>query len=247
MKKVPVLLLVLAGAAVLGGLATGPAADAGRSAVQQVESGRSAAAAGVDPRAGGFEIALGEWALVPEAKAIRPGPVTFVIRNRGKFRHGLELELRRIDDAGRGDARGGDDAESIRLEPGQTARMTLNLAEGVYVIECFVGDHDELGMRGLLVVRPDAPLLEPSPRTPSSVRISGFAFQPATLRTSVGTTVTWRNQDAAPHTATAQQFSSPQLRRGASYGRRFTRAGTYSYLCALHPGMRGKVVVTAGR
>ena len=36
--------------------------------------------------------------------------------------------------------------------------------------------------------------------------------------------------------------------KGASYRRKFTRAGTYTYLCALHPGMRGKVVVaSAGR
>ena len=47
----------------------------------------------VDPRAGGFEIVLGEWAITPEAKAIRPGTVTFVIRNRGTMGHGYEMEL----------------------------------------------------------------------------------------------------------------------------------------------------------
>ena len=74
-----------------------------------------------------------------------------------------------------------------------------------------------------------------------------LAFKPATLKTTVGKTVTWRNADAAPHTATAAQFSSPQLAKGASYKRRFTRAGTYTYLCALHPGMKGKIVVGGGR
>jgi len=250
MTKTRSLLLLLASAAVIGGgLATGQAADARESAVPTA-AGSAVAPGGVDPRSGGLEIALGEWALSPEARAIRPGPVTLVITNRGKFRHGLELEIRRVDDRhGHGDDRGDDDAKSIRLSPGEATRMTLNLAPGVYELECFVSHHDELGMRGVLEVREDAPLVKPPAASRSAVEISGFAFKPAILKTTVGKTVTWRNGDAAPHTATASQFSSPQLGKGGSYRRKFTRAGTYTYLCALHPGMRGKVVVAnaAGR
>jgi plastocyanin len=248
------LLLVLASAAVIGGgLATVQAADARESGVAPAAATRPAVAGGIDPRSGGFEIALGEWALSPEARAIRPGLVTLVISNRGKFRHGLELEIRRVDDDDRhggGHRHGGDrddDAKSIRLNPGEATRMTLNLAPGVYEIECFVSHHDDMGMRGVLEVREDAPLVKPpAAASQSKVEITGFAFKPATLKTTVGKTVTWRNADAAPHTATASQFSSPQLAKGGSYRRKFTRAGTYTYLCALHPGMRGKVVVTAG-
>jgi plastocyanin len=235
-----ILLLLLASAAALsGGLASGSHAESRQT---------STAAGGIDPRSGGFEIALGEWALSPEAKAIRPGPVTFVIRNRGKFRHGLELELRRVDDHRHGGDRDDDDKyESIRLEPGQVTRMTLNLAPGVYEIECFVSHHDDLGMYGVLEVREDAPLLpRPAAATPSTVSISGFAFKPATLRTTVGKYVTWRNGDAAPHTATGTGFSSPTLAKGQTYRRRFMKAGRYTYICALHPGMKGIVVVAAG-
>lgn len=246
------LLLVLASAALGGGLASasGPAADSRETGNRSSGSPQAASTGGIDPRSGGFEIALGEWALSPEARAIRPGPVTIVVRNRGKFRHGLELELRRVDDRrdDRDDDRhgGDDDAKSIRLLPGQTTRMTVHLAPGVYEIECFVSHHDDLGMRGVLEVREDAPLLKPPAPAQAAVEISGFAFKPATLRTTVGKTVTWRNNDAAPHTATASAFSSPQLGKGATYKRKFVRAGTYTYLCALHPGMRGKVVVAAG-
>jgi len=239
------LLLALASAAVMGGLATGQAADAGPSGAVQPAAPSSPAASGIDPRSGGFQIALGEWALSPEARAIRPGLVTFVISNRGKFRHGLELEIRRVDDD-RDDDHGDDDAKSIRLSLGQSTRITLNLAPGMYELECFVSHHDELGMRGVLEVREDAPLIKPPVASRAAVEIIGFAFKPATLETTVGKTVTWRNADAAPHTATASQFSSPQLGKGASYRRTFTRAGTYTYLCALHPGMRGKVVVAKG-
>jgi plastocyanin len=203
---------------------------------------QGAAAVGVDPRAGGFDVGLGEWAIGLETKAIRPGPVTFVIRNRGKFRHGLELELRRIDDDDSDDRV---KEESIRLEPGRATRMTLNLRPGVYELECSVSHHDDLGMRAVLEVREDAPLVVPKKAAGSAVEITGFAFKPATLRVKAGTTVTWRNADAAPHTATGSKFSSPQLRKGGTYRYRFTKAGTYAYLCALHPGMRGRIVVTA--
>ena len=242
MTKNRLILLLLASAAVLGGGLALNSATGARAAVAPAGTN----APGIDPRAGGFELALGEWAISPEAKAIRPGLVTFVVSNRGKFRHGLELEIRRVDDD-RDDDRGDDDAKSMKLYPGQSTRMTLDLAPGVYELECFISHHDELGMRGLLEVREDAPLLKP-PMKPAgtTVAISGFAFKPATLKTTVGKTVTWRNADAAPHTATASQFSSPQLAKGGSYKRRFTRAGTYTYLCALHPGMKGKIVVGGG-
>ena len=242
MTKTRLIVLLLASAAVLGGGLALNSTTGARAAVAPAAT----SAAGIDPRAGGFEITLGEWAISPEAKAIRPGLVTFVVSNRGKFRHGLELEIRRLDDD-RDDDRGTHDAKSMKLDPGQSTRMTLDLAPGIYEIECFISHHDELGMRGVLEVRDDAPLLEPAVKPAgTTVAISGFAFKPATLKTTVGKTVTWRNADAAPHTATAAQFSSPQLAKGASYKRRFTRAGTYTYLCALHPGMKGTILVGGG-
>lgn len=233
--------LALGSAVALGGLGSGTTTASGATSPGTGKSGGSGPAR-VDPRAGGFELDLGEWALVPEAKAIRPGDVTFVIRNRGKFVHGFEIEITR-----RG---GGDDdrlkAESMELRPGQATRLTLSLPPGVYDIECSVGDHDNLGMRGVLEVRRDAPLVAvPRAGRPSTVAISGFVFKPATLKTTVGATATWRNDDAAPHTVTGKGLSSRQLGRGDTFRQRFTRAGTFAYVCALHPGMRGKVVVAS--
>lgn len=232
--------LALGSAVGLGGLAAATVTAAAEGATRP-PSGKSSrpAPTRVDPRAGGFEIGLGEWALVPEARAIRPGSVTFVIRNSGKFVHGFEIEITR---------RGDDDdrlkAESLELHPGQATRLTLNLPPGVYDIECSVGNHDDMGMRGVLEVREDAPLVSVRRAASSTtVAISGFAYKPATLKTTVGATVTWRSDDAAPHTVTGEQLSSRQLGKGGSFRHRFARAGTFSYVCALHPGMRGKVVV----
>jgi plastocyanin len=219
-----------------GRAAAGSAAGAGATA-----SGASSPR--VDPRAGGFQVGLGEWAITAEARAIRPGRVTFVVRNSGRFQHGLEIKLRG-ESGGRGSR---DELESIQLRPGQSTTMTLELAPGVYELECFVDDHDDRGMYGLLDVRADAPLVAKPTGGRSAVQIAGFAFEPSTLRTTVGSVVTWRNADPAPHTATGRLFSSPQLRQGGTYRHRFTRAGTYPYVCALHPGMRGTVVVQRRR
>lgn len=244
MTRLIVVVASLASAAAIGGGLAGSATSASPTASRSADAAAVAGRGGIDPRAGGFVIGLGEWALAPEAKAIRPGRVTFVVRNQGKFRHGLELEISRRD-RHEDDDRDHDDAKSIRLEAGQATKMTLDLEPGMYDIRCFVSHHDELGMRAVLEVRADAPLLAPetAKAARSTVDIAGFAFKPATLRTTAGTLVTWRNSDAAPHTATGKPFSSPQLGRGATFRFRFGRAGTYSYLCAVHPAMRGKVVV----
>ena len=225
--------VALTSAVALGGLATATTTASGATSPSRV-----------DPRAGGFEIGLGEWAIALEAKAIRPGTVTLVIRNRGTVVHGLELEL---------DRRGDDDedklkAESIELRPGQATRLTLTLPPGVYDVECSVGGHKSMGMSGVLEVRDDAPLVAVRRTTaPSTVAIAGFTYKPATLKTTVGATVTWRNDDAAPHTVTGKGLSSPQLGKGATFRQRFARPGIFAYLCAIHPSMRGKVVVAARR
>ena len=198
---------------------------------------------GVDPRRGGLEVGLGEWSLEPEAKAIRPGEVTFVVTNRGRLRHSFRIRSRREDGRGRGGDRW--EARTPLLAPGQTYRLTVRLESGLYEIDCDVEGHDDLGMEMLFTVRGDAPLVQPKPAGKGAVQIAGFKFAPATLRVPTGTTVRWTNSDAAPHTATSTNgaFSSPQLRKGQAYTRRFARPGRYPYVCALHPAMRGTVIV----
>lgn len=75
--------------------------------------------------------------------------------------------------------------------------------------------------------------------------IKNFAFSPATLTVSAGTKVTWNQQDGAPHTVTADDgsFSSGTLAQGQSYSFTFATPGTYTYHCAIHPMMKGTVIV----
>jgi hypothetical protein len=61
------------------------------------------------------------------------------------------------------------------------------------------------------------------------------------------TTVTWTNQDTAPHTVTSEgsgPLDSPNLQKGDSWSFTFTTPGTYAYYCAVHPDMKGPVTVT---
>jgi plastocyanin len=78
------------------------------------------------------------------------------------------------------------------------------------------------------------------------VTIQGFAFSPNSITIASGSTVTWTNQDGAPHTVTANDgtWGSGTLRQGGTYSYVFTRPGSYSYYCAIHPYMKGTVVVT---
>jgi LPXTG-motif cell wall-anchored protein len=77
----------------------------------------------------------------------------------------------------------------------------------------------------------------------TSVAIENFAFSPATVNVDVGDTVTWTNGDSAPHTATGDGFDTGNLDEGESGSATFSTAGSFSYICSLHPQMKGTVVV----
>jgi plastocyanin len=79
----------------------------------------------------------------------------------------------------------------------------------------------------------------------AAVEIKDYAFTPATLTVAAGTTVTWTNNDAVPHTATASDgtFDSGNLNPGQSYSFTFHTPGSYAYVCQYHAGMMGTIVV----
>jgi plastocyanin len=81
--------------------------------------------------------------------------------------------------------------------------------------------------------------------TAPQVTVEQATFGPATLTISVGTTVTWVNHDGDLHTVTSTQglFASPGLDPGDIFAYRFTAPGTYPYFCALHPHMKGTIIV----
>ncbi|WP_370937580.1 cupredoxin domain-containing protein [Amycolatopsis sp. cg13] len=84
--------------------------------------------------------------------------------------------------------------------------------------------------------------------TANAVAIKDFAFAPAATTVKKGTTVTWTNQDQDAHTVTSQgsggPLRSPTLQTGQSYQYTFSTAGTFEYLCTIHPFMTATVTVT---
>jgi plastocyanin len=204
------------------------------------------APAKVDPRDDGFEVGFGEFAVTLEAMAIRPGPVTFVVHNGGKLVHGFEMEVEGENSSGSGSGDEGFKIERPTFDPGETIRVRMNLAPGVYKVECFVANHDDLGMEALLEVSPNAPLVRQAPDGGAggdAVAIAGFAFEPATLEVAAGTEVTWTNQDPAQHTVTADDgsFDSGPIDQGATFST--TVNGPVTYVCAIHPTMTGTIRV----
>ena len=81
---------------------------------------------------------------------------------------------------------------------------------------------------------------------PSGAQTKGTAaFNPNPIMVSVGTTVTWTNNDSIAHTATSNTgaFDSGLIGAGGSFSFTFQSAGTFPYHCTIHPGMVGSVVV----
>lgn len=75
---------------------------------------------------------------------------------------------------------------------------------------------------------------------------SGFSFSPSVLTIKAGTTVTWTNTSSAPHTVTSDMgaFNGSLGGSGATFSFTFTRAGTFSYHCSIHPYMKATITVT---
>jgi len=80
---------------------------------------------------------------------------------------------------------------------------------------------------------------------PTEVNINGFAFGPAKLTASPGSTVNWTNADDSPHqvTVAGAKLKTAVILRGQNAALTFKDAGTFDYSCALHPGMKGSVEI----
>lgn len=78
------------------------------------------------------------------------------------------------------------------------------------------------------------------------INIKEFMFMPVVLNVSVGTKVTWVNDDQIPHTVaeTRKVFRSGALDTNDSFSWLFDKPGEFEYFCVLHPQMTGKIVVT---
>lgn len=79
----------------------------------------------------------------------------------------------------------------------------------------------------------------------AKVEIADFAYGPDPVTVQAGGKVIWLNRDSAPHTATAEDgsFDAGTLEEGKLKSETFKQAGTYEYICQIHPDMHGTVEV----
>jgi plastocyanin len=77
------------------------------------------------------------------------------------------------------------------------------------------------------------------------VEIVEFSYEPDPVVVQVGGKVTWRNEDSAPHTATADDgsFDTGTIDQGKTGSATFKDPGTFTYICEIHPTMHGTVEV----
>jgi plastocyanin len=97
----------------------------------------------------------------------------------------------------------------------------------------------------------------PAHAAPAGVTIMNLSYQPQTLTVAAGTTVSFANNDAAPHSVTADGGafdSSPScsatqtsgcVQPGQSFSVALNAVGTVTYHCRVHGFMHGTIVVTA--
>lgn len=79
------------------------------------------------------------------------------------------------------------------------------------------------------------------------VDIRDYTYKPAELTIPAGDSVTFVNHDDDSHSVTAKDgsFDSKLFGTGKSWTYTFNTAGTYPYICSVHPSMQGKIIVTS--
>lgn len=85
----------------------------------------------------------------------------------------------------------------------------------------------------------------PANAADNMVVMKNFDYSPMSLTVPVGATVTWKNLDGEPHTVVSVDgaFRSQALDQNDTYSFTFKKAGTYKYVCSIHPKMMAAIIV----
>ena len=81
----------------------------------------------------------------------------------------------------------------------------------------------------------------------AQISIANFAFEPAQITVTAGESVIWTNNDGAPHGLKFNDGAqgTELMLPGQTFSRAYTKAGSYEYVCAVHPYMTARVIVRA--
>ena len=77
--------------------------------------------------------------------------------------------------------------------------------------------------------------------------IRNFAFEPAQITVKAGQSVTWKNDDGAPHGIVFKDGTPGMdlMLPGKTFTQTFGKPGVYDYACSVHPYMTARVTVIA--
>ena len=80
----------------------------------------------------------------------------------------------------------------------------------------------------------------------AEVSMKDIKFAPDSVSVKAGDSVVWTNDDTVGHDVTGDNFKSGDpgaMQNGDTYANTFDKAGTFNYVCTVHPGMEGSVTV----
>jgi plastocyanin len=131
--------------------------------------------------------------------------------------------------------------------------LTVCLAVGVPLAGCGGGnDNNDNGGGGASSTKSTEQTTAPSSSGGTSagganVTMKDIKFNPGKVTVDKGGTVTWTNDDSVGHDVTGDKFNSGgagNIEPGKTFAHKFAKAGTYDYVCTVHPGMKGTIKVT---
>jgi YVTN family beta-propeller protein len=123
---------------------------------------------------------------------------------------------------------------------GKTAYVTDEGSNDLSVVDIASGKTTTIAVGN----QPRKVVVQPA-KGSAKVSINNFTFAPPTLTIASGDSVTWSNDDGAPHQVAFKDGAagSDSLFPGATFHRAFDRPGSYEYYCAIHSFMTGRVEV----
>jgi plastocyanin len=83
----------------------------------------------------------------------------------------------------------------------------------------------------------------------NEVKVIDSKFEPDQVKVGVGDTVTWSFQGNIDHNVTPvgdnrSTWKASKTQKDGTFEQTFEQAGTYAYICTIHPGMKGTVTVS---
>lgn len=88
------------------------------------------------------QVTLADYRITGLPETLMPAQYTFNVTNAGTHEHSFEIEGEGIEKA-----------LDRTLQPGQSAKLVVDLRAGTYKVYCPVADHEERGMTRSLVVQ----------------------------------------------------------------------------------------------